>query len=287
MFASAPSSTFTSMTSATFRYGNLTRSLVRIFVLPSGSVSFDIAATDLDLEILWKVLNISMSSISYRSILILWAFLVCEPLLDLDLDLECLPWLGLRRLSGLLPHPSVLPLHQSESWLLLRDDLQHELKWFLKPHLWHFLPNAGQSLNWCVVLHLLHILLLRVLWLLILYEPLVLVLFLLFFFEGFDGVDGGRLCDSSVWLVTLKIFDCHLMLLCVLEQGLDMWHLLGASLSAPISWPQNAWSHGTRARFYIPHTSFSSVEYWHLSMRFLILWSNWSVDSLSPCLMSE
>ena len=135
MFASAPSSTFTCMTSATFRYGNFTRSLVRIFVLPSGSVSFDIAATDLDLEILWKVLNTSMSSISYRSISMLWAFLVSELLLDLDLDLECLPRLGLRRLSGLLPCPGVLPLRQSESCPLLRDDLQHELKWFLKPHL--------------------------------------------------------------------------------------------------------------------------------------------------------
>ena len=179
MFASAQSSTFTSIMSATFEYGNLTQSFVRIFVLPSGTVSFDIAATDLDLEILWKVLNMSMSSISYWSISMLWAFLVCEPLLKHDLDLECLPLLGLWHLSVLLPHAGVLPLHWSESCPLLYEDLQHELKWFLKPHLWHFLPNAGQSLNWWVVLHLLHVLLSRVLWPLILCELLVLAPFLL------------------------------------------------------------------------------------------------------------
>ena len=35
------------------------------------------------------------------------------------------------------------------------------------------------------------------------------------------------------------------------------------------------------------HTIFSaSVWYWHLSTRSLMHWSNWSVDSCSPCLMS-
>ena len=121
-----------------------------------------------------------MSSISYWSISMLWAFLVCEPLLECDLDLECLPLPGLWHLSVLLPCTGVLPLHLSESCLLLRDDLQHELKWFLKPHLWQFLPKAGQSLNLCMVLHLLHVLLSRVLWPLILYGPLVLVPFLPF-----------------------------------------------------------------------------------------------------------
>ena len=220
MFALAPSSTLTSITSATFRYGNLTRSLVRIFVLPSGSVSFDIAATDLDLEILWKVLNTSMSSISYQSISMLWAFLVCEPLLEHDLDLECLPLLGLWHLSVLLLHAGVLPLRQSESCPLLRDDLQHELKWFLKPHLWHFLPKAGQSLNWCVVLHLLHILLSWVLWPLVLYEPLVLVPFLPLRLNVLMAVHSHRLCDSSIRFVVLEVFDCHLMLFSILEQCL-------------------------------------------------------------------
>ena len=51
--------------------------------------------------------------------------------------------------------------------------------------------------------------------------------------ESFDGVDGGQLCDSSVQLVMLKIFHCHLMLLCVLEQGLVCDVFSGASLSAP------------------------------------------------------
>ena len=146
MFALAPSSTFTSMMSATFLYGSLTLSFVTILVFPSGSVSFEMDATIFDLEILWNVLSMSISSISYQSISMLWVSRVCDPLLEHDLDLECLPLLGRWRLSVLLPRAGVLPLHQSWPWLLLRVDLQQELKWFLKLHLWHFLPNAGQSL---------------------------------------------------------------------------------------------------------------------------------------------
>ena len=280
MFALAPSSTFTSIT---FRYGNLTQSFVRIFISPSGSVSFEIAATDLDLEILRKVLNTSMSSILYQSISMLWAFLVSEPLLKHDLDLECLPLLGLWHLSVLLLHAGVLPLRRSESCPLLCEDLQHELKWFLKPHLWHILPKAGQSLNGWVVLHLLHILLSLVLGPLVLCELLVLVPFL--------PLHLNILIASTVVSCVIPPFD-----LCQLESF--------TVISCSFAYWSNAWYVTSSHHFFdhthfftskclvtwnkssVLHTSFSSVEYWHLSMSFLILWSSWSVDSLSPCLMS-
>ena len=163
------------------------------------------------------------------------------------------------------------------------DDLQHELKWFLKPHLWHFLPKAGQSLNWCVVLHLLHVLLSRVLWPLVLYEPLVLVPFL-------------PLCLNV--LMASTVVGCA-------TPPFDLWRLKSLTvISCSLAYWSNAWYVTSSHRFFdrthfftskclvawnkssVLHTSFSSVEYWHLSMRFLILWSSWSVDSLSPCLMS-
>ena len=282
MFTLALLSTFTSIVSAIFRYGNLTQSFVRIFVLPSGSVSFDIAATDLDLEILWKVLNTSMSSILYQSISMLWAFLVCEPLLEHDLDLECLPLLGLWCLSVLLPRAGVLLLHQSESCPLLREDLQHELKWFLKPYLWHFLPNAEQSLNWWVVLHLLHILLSQVLWPLVLCEPLVLVPFLLLPLNILiaSTVIGCAIPPFNLWqLKSLTVISCSL------AYWSNAWYVTSSchffnrthffTLKCLVAWNKSS----------VLRTSFSSVEYWHLSMRFLILWSSWSVDSLLPCLI--
>ena len=282
MFALAPSSTFTSITSATFWYGNLTQSFIRIIVLPSGSVLFDIVATDFYLEILWKVLNTSMSSMSYRSISMLWVFLVCEPLLEHDLDLERLPLLGLWCLSVLLPCAGVLPLCQSESCPLLREDLQHELKWFLKLHLWHFLPNAGQSLNWWVVLHLLHVLLSWVLWPLVLCEPLVLVLFLPLHLNVLiaSTVIGCAIPPFDLW--QLKSFT---VISCSLAYWSNTWYVTSShrffdrthsfTSKCLVAWNKSS----------ILCTSFSSVEYWHLSMRFLILWSSWLVDSLLPCLM--
>ena len=119
-----------------------------ILVLPLGSVSLLLLATILDLDIEWNVLMMSMSSMSYQAML--WVLCVTDSPLDRDhdLDLECLPLLGWWHLSGLLPWVCVLSLWHPLSWLTF--DLQHELKWFLLPHLWHFLPNAGQSLYACV-----------------------------------------------------------------------------------------------------------------------------------------
>ena len=246
------------------------------------SVLFNIAATVFDLEILWKVLSMSISLISYWSISMLWVFLVCEPLLERDLDLECLPLPGLWHLSVLLLHAGVLPLCQSELCLLLHEDLQHELKWFLKPRLWHFLPNAGQSLNWWVVLHLLHVLLSLVLWLLTLCEPLDLIPFLpclkvliassvvscvippfdLLWLKSFTVIS----CSFAYWSRAWYVTSSHLFF--------DRTHFF--TLKCLVAWNKSS----------VLCTSFSSVEYWHLLTRFLIHWSSWSVDSLSPCLMS-
>ena len=269
MFALAPSLTFTSITSATFRYGNLTQSFIRIFVLTSGSVSFDIDATDLDLEILWKVLNTSMSLISYWLISMLWAFLVCEPLLDHDLDLECLPRLALRHLSGLLLCPGVLPLCQSECCALFRDDLQHELKWFLKPHLWHFLPNTGQSLNWWVVLHLPHILLSRVLWPLILHEPLVLVPFLPFHLNVLIAsiVVSWMIPPFDLW--RLKSFT---VISCSFAYWSNAWYITSSHRFsiATISLPRSVWLHGIEVPFYVAISpQLSTGIFW---------WGSWFSD---------
>ena len=196
---------------------------------------------------------------SYQSML--WALRVTDSPLDRDhdLDLECLPLLGRWCLSGLLPRVGVLPLRRSESCPSLHEDLQHELKWFLKPHLWHFLPKAGQSLNWWVVLHLLHILLSRVLWPLVLCEPLVLVPFLPLRLNVLiaSTVIGCVIPPFNLWWI--EIFDCHFMLFSVLEQCLVCHVLSFISSIAPISLPRNAWSHEIRVPFYIPVSPRSST----------------------------
>ena len=177
----------------------------------------------------------------------------------------------------------VLPLCQSESCPLFHNDLQHELKWFFKPHLWHFLPNTGQSLNWWVVLHLLHILLSRVLWPLVLCEPLVLVSFLLLHLNILiaSTVIGFAIPPIDLWW--LKSFT---IISCSFSYWSNAWYVTSShhffnrthffTLKCLVTWNKSL----------VLCTSFSSVEYWHHSMRFLILWSSWSVDSLSPCLMS-
>ena len=263
---------------------NFIPSLVTILVLPSGSVSLLLLATVLDLNIEWNVLTMSMLPIVIAvdavSAMCHW------------FSAWSWPWSGhgASASTGLVTSlwtPAVSWCSTSASvWVLsviLHDDLQHKLKWFLEPHLWHFLPKAGQSLNWCIVLHLLHILLSWVLWLLILCEPLVLVPFL--------PLHLNVLIASTVVSCAIPPFD--------------LWQLKSFTIiSCSLAYWSNAWYVMSSCHFFdrihfftskclvawnkssVLCTSFSSVEYWHLSMRFLILWSSWSVDSLSPCLMS-
>ena len=67
-------------------------------------------------------------------------------------------WLGLSGPTLRMPHGA-----PAMGWSLavlgtFCFDLQHVLKWFLFPHLWHFLPQAGHSLGGWDMLHLLHVL---------------------------------------------------------------------------------------------------------------------------------
>ena len=116
-------------------------------------------------------------------------------------------------LSGLLPCVLVFYLCASlKSCLLLHDDLQHKLKWFLKPHLWHFLPNAGQSLNWCSSVALTaHFAVSGTLathsaW------TAGLGTFLTVTLECLDHIYSHWLCNSSIQLVVVEIFYSHFML---------------------------------------------------------------------------
>ena len=264
--------------SAMFLYGRLTLSFVMILVFLSGSVSFEMDATVFDLEILWNVLSTSMSSISYRSILMLWVLQVCDPLLEHYLDLECLPLLGRWLLSVLLPRAGVLPLCRSWPLPLLRVDLEQELKWFLKPHLWHFLPNAGQSLYECIVLHLLYVLLSLLLGPLALCELLALVPFLPHLNVLIASiVVGCAIPPLDFWRLkslTLSHAPWHIGVV------LGMSHPLIASLISPISSLQSAWWHEKEVQFYVPVSHLSSTGIFRLGS-----WLSDQVGRLTHCLL--
>ena len=102
-------------------------------------------------------------------------------------------------------------------------------------------------------------------------------------FECFNHIYCSQLCDSSIWLWQLKSFT---IISCSFAIGvvLGMSHPLVFSSIAPTSSLQSVWSHEIEVQFYLPVSHLLSTGIF--SMRFLILWSSWSVDSLSPCLMS-
>ena len=101
--------------------------------------------------------------------------------------------------------------------------------------------------------------------------------------EGLDLIYGCCCHNSTIGFVSVEVFHHHLMLLGMLEEGLIHYVLSFLFKSDPfltskcfIAWKSNS----------VLHTAFSaSVWYWHLLTRSLICWSNWSVDSCSPCLM--
>ena len=217
MFASAPSSTFTSMTPADIPVWQLDSKLHQ-------DLHFTIWVC-----VIWDCCNCLWPGNTVKSskyIDIINVILVNFNAVGVS-SLWTTPWTwsgsgapasagSVTSLSAPVLHAGVLPLCQSELCPLLLEDLQHELKWFLKPHLWHFLPNTGQSLNWWVVLHLLHILLSLVLWLLILCELLVLIPFLPRL-KTFDHIYCSQLSDPSIWFVVVEIFHHHFMFFCILE----------------------------------------------------------------------
>ena len=224
----------------------------------------------LDLEILWKVLNTSMSSISYWSISMLWAFLVCELLLDHDLNLECLPLLGLWHLSVLLLHAVVLPL---------------SLVWVLS-------VAARRSATWAkMVLKTTFMALFAKSWTVfkLMHSVTLTTCFAVL----------GTLATHSVWtaglgtFLTIMLEHLDRIYSCAIPP-FDLWQLKSFTvISCSLAYWSNAWYVMSSHRFFdhthfltskclvawnkssVLRTSFSSVEYWHLSMRFLILWSSW------------
>ena len=227
MLPSAPSSTLTVTSSALLWCGSFSCNTVRILVLPSGSVLLLMLATDFDLEIVgkWFALRIQyclglhgglLSGLSVvcgglhylyggylnglERRLTLWYVHFWSPgcFLTWTVDVCLCPyvlWMCCGTICALLP--TVLDLH----WVL---------KWFLFPHLWHFLPHTGHSLGGWDVPHLPHILPLTS-------GPGSSPRSLAFSCEGSDLIDCGRCCNSSVGLVSVKVLDGCLMLLCMLQ----------------------------------------------------------------------
>ena len=266
--------------------GNFISSLVTILVLPSESASLLLLATVLDLCIEWNVFTMSMSSMSYQSML--WVLHVTDSPLDRDhdLDLEHLPLLGWWCLSGLLPWVCVLSLWHPLSLLIF--NLQHELKWFLLPHLWHFLPNAGHSLYACVELHLLHVLSMLHLsvlplcellapfqlpFLLPLLPHLKLSIVLIVVGWAIPLLDLWRLKSFTVISYSLAYWSSAVYVTSSCR-FFDWTHFF--TLKCLVAWNNNS----------VLLTSFSASVYWHFSTRFFIHWSSLSIDSSSPCLIS-
>ena len=101
--------------------------------------------------------------------------------------------------------------------LLLQSQSAARTEMILKTTFMAFLPNAGQSLYECIVLHLLHVLLSLVLLRpLLLCELLALVPFLLRLNVLITSTVVGC-ADPSIGFLMVKVFDRHLMLLGILE----------------------------------------------------------------------
>ena len=102
--------------------------------------------------------------------------------------------------------------------------------------------------------------------------------------EVLDLINGCCCGNSATGLVLVEVFYCHLMLLGMLEEGLIcnvlslfLWSDPFLTSKCFVAWKRNS----------VLCTIFSSsVLYWHLSTRSLMHWSNCSVDSCSPCLIS-
>ena len=149
----------------------------------------------------------------------LWAFLVWEPLLKCDLDLEHLPLLGQWHLSVLLLHAGVLPLCQGRAlaitlwWSAARTKMIFKaafMAFFAK--CWTIFETMScVALTACLVV--LVTLTTRSVWAAGTGSFLTT-------FKAFDHIYCGWLCNSSFWFVAVEVFHHHLVFFCVLEQGL-------------------------------------------------------------------
>ena len=102
--------------------------------------------------------------------------------------------------------------------------------------------------------------------------------------EGLDLVYGWWFYNSTIGFVSVESLT---VILCSLACWRRAWYVMSSLLffslthfltsKCFVAWRSNS----------VLHTIFSaSVWYWNFSTRSLICWSNWSVDSCSPCLMS-
>ena len=197
---------------------------------------------------------------------ILWVLQVLDLLLDLNLDYLALP---LGCLMVPLPWGGLLL-----SWGPLCVDLQHVLKWFLFPHLWHFMPHAGHSLSGWDMLHLPHVLPgpPLALWTLPFLNFNVLILSMvvavaippldLCQLKSFTVISCSLACCRRAWYITSSLFF------------FDLTHF--STSKCLVTWKSNS----------VLCTIFlASTWYWYLSSRSLMHLSNWSVFACSPCLM--
>ena len=128
-------------------------------------------------------------------------------------------------------------------------DLQHVLKWFLFPHLWHFLPHAGHSLSGWDMLHLPHVLP---------GPPLAL--------WPLPFLNLNVLISSMVVAIAIPPLDlCQLKSFTVIScapwhvgGGLDMLCPLSSFLIWPTFWLQNVLLHEKATLSYIP---FSQLQF--------------------------
>ena len=216
-------------------------------------------------------------------------FLCCEcckfhdPLLEHDLDLECLPLLGRWCLSVLLPQAGVLPLHQSWPWPLLLSQSAARTEMILKTAFVAFFAKCWTVFVWvhCVALA---------------------TCFAVFTTWTTSSMWAAGSC--AFLTVHLKVLITSIVVGCVIPQ-FDLWQLKSFTIiSCSLAYWSRAWYVMSPHHFFdlthfftskclvawkrssVLHTSFLSVEYWHLLTGFLIHWSSWSVDSLSPCFIS-
>ena len=203
----------------------------------------------------------------------LWALPVLNILLDLDM--KRLPFLGLWRLSVLLPR--VVFCHfPGFFWPATRTKM-NLISTFVA-----LLTNAGHDLRGWDMLHLPHALheLSLVLWPL----PLLWLLWPFLYLKVMISSIVDAVKTPPLNLCLLKSFTVISCSLAYLSRAVyvtsylfffDQTHVFTSKCF--VAWKNNS---------VLGSSLFASVVYWHLLTRFLIRWFSWSVNSCSPCLMS-
>ena len=161
-----------------------------------------------------------------------------------------LPLLGWWHVSELLPQVCVLSLQHPWPWPTF--DLQHEVKWFLLPHLWHFLPNAGHSLYACVSCYIYYtgLSVLPLYELLAPFELPFLLPFLLHLKLSITFIIVGSVIHPFElwWLKSFTVISCSLA-----YWSRDVYITSSCLfLTRPTSWSWSAWSHEIITQSYIP-----------------------------------